>query len=239
MKLLKTLQTLVDKTKELEETVATQTSTIERLTSQLYLDNKDNTDIKQEYQELRDKFVNDLFTRIIVQKALINKEIDLTVSDIWEGNRISVILTDCYTSKQYGYVINLTNSTEVLDKIIKEVNNIVDLDNDNNTITSNLANDITTKLSTINPDLRPATNLSEFLLHYGYIHGYTRSNHYNDTITYEFDYKGKRYTLHPYDTLTQVKHIITDIVNKDLEQLLDNYIKWTTAIANNNNNNKQ
>ena len=42
MKLLKTLQTLVDKTKELEETVATQTSTIERLTSQLYLANKDN-----------------------------------------------------------------------------------------------------------------------------------------------------------------------------------------------------
>ena len=42
MKLLNTLQTLVDKTKELEETVATQTSIIERLTSQLYLANKDN-----------------------------------------------------------------------------------------------------------------------------------------------------------------------------------------------------
>ena len=36
--------------------------------------------------------------------------------------------------------------------------------------------------------LRPATNLSEFLLRYGYIHGYTRSNYYNE-ITYEFDIK--------------------------------------------------
>ena len=39
MKLLKTLQTLVDKTKELEETVATQTSIIERLTTKLDLGN--------------------------------------------------------------------------------------------------------------------------------------------------------------------------------------------------------
>ena len=235
MKLLKTLQTLVDKTKELEETVATQTSTIERLTTKLDLDNKDNTDIKQEYQELRDKFFRTLFSQVVVRNAVVDNKISLRTSDIFAGNHISVILTDCYTSKQYGYVINLTNSTEVLDKIIKEVNNIVDLDNDNNTITSNLANDITTKLSTINPDLRPATNLSEFLLHYGYIHGYTRSNHYNDTTTYEFDYKGKRYTLHQYDTLTQVKYIITDIVNKDLEHLIDNYTDWTIA----NNNNKQ
>ena len=37
-----TNQTLVDKTKELEETVATQTSTIERLTTKLDLANKDN-----------------------------------------------------------------------------------------------------------------------------------------------------------------------------------------------------
>ena len=51
---------LVDKTKELEETVATQTSTIERLTTKLDPANKDTdkTDIKQEYQELRDKFIN-------------------------------------------------------------------------------------------------------------------------------------------------------------------------------------
>lgn len=246
MKLLKTLQTLVDKTKELEETVATQTSTIERLTTKLDLDNKDNTDIKQEYQELRDKFFRTLFSQVVVRNAVVDNKISLRTSDIFAGNHISVILTDCYTSKQYGYVINLTNSTEVLDKIIKEVTSIVDLANDNNTITDTTDNnsyqpivdrmvkDITTKLSTINPDLRPATNLSEFLLHYGYIHGYTRSNYYNE-ITYEFDYKGKRYTLHPYDTLTQVKHIIADIVNKDLEHLLDNYTEWTIAIANNNN----
>lgn len=236
MKLLNTLQTLVDKTKELEETVATQTSTIERLTDELSRGNKDTdkTDIKQEYQGLRDKFINTLFSQVVVRNAVMDNKIILKTSEIFDGNRISVILTNCYTSMQYGYIINLTNSTEVLDKIIKEVTSIVDLDNDNNTITSNLANDITTKLSTINPDLRPATNLSEFLLHYGYIHGYTRSNYYNE-ITYEFDYKGKRYTLHQYDTLTQIKHIITDIVNKDLEHLLDNYTEWTIA----NNNNKQ
>ena len=244
MKLLNTLQTLVDKTKELEETVATQTSTIERLTTKLDLDNKDNTNIKQEYQELRDKFINTLFSQVVVRNAVMDKKISLKTSDIFDGKRISVILTNCYTATQYGYIIDLNNSTEVLDKIIKEVTSIVDLDNDNNTITDTTDNnscqpivdrivkDITTKLSTINPDLRPATNLSEFLLHYGYIHGYTRSNYYNE-ITYEFDYKGKRYTLHQYDTLTQVKHIITDIVNKDLEHLLDNYTEW--AIANNNN----
>ena len=45
----------------------------------------------------------------------------------------------------------------------------------------------------------------------------------------------KRYTLHQYDTLTQVKHIITDVVNKDLVHLLDNYTEWTISIANNNN----
>lgn len=240
MKLLKTLQTLVDKTKELEETVATQTSTIERLTTKLDLDNKDNTDIKQEYQELRDKFINTLFSQVVVRNAVMDNKIILKTSEIFDGNRISVILTDCYTATQYGYIINLTDSTEVLDKIIKEVTSIVDLDNDvvdikQKSDTSNLANDITNKLSTINPDLRPATNLSEFLLHYGYINGYTRSNYYNE-ITYEFDYKGKRYTLHQYDTLTQVKHIITDIVNKDLEHLIDNYTEWTIA---NNNNNKQ
>lgn len=171
MKLLKTLQTLVDKTKELEETVATQTSTIERLTDELSRGNKDTTNA----------------TTWLANKRKFNNPTDNDAVDIKQQSDIS-----------------------------------------------NLANDITTKLSTINPDLRPATNLSEFLLHYGYIHGYTRSNYYNE-ITYEFDYKGKRYTLHPYDTLTQVKYIITDIVNKDLEHLLDNYTDWTTAIANNNN----
>lgn len=174
----------------------------------------------------------------------MDSQIILKTSDIFDGNRISVILTDCNTTMQYGYIINLTNSTETLDKIIKEVNNIVDLaTKDNDTIgdikqksdTSNLTNAITTKLSTINPDLRPATNLLEFLLHYDYIHGYTRSNCYNDTTTYGFDYKGKRYTLYYYDTLPQIKHIITDIVNKDLEHLLDNYTEWTIA----NNNNKE
>lgn len=76
MKLLKTLQTLVDKTKELEETVATQTSTIERLTSQLYLANKDTgkTNIKHEYKEQRDKFVNNIYignTTTLIDKVTL------------------------------------------------------------------------------------------------------------------------------------------------------------------------
>lgn len=142
MKLLKTLQTLVDKTKELEETVATQTSTIERLTDELSRGNKDTdkTDIKQEYQELRDKFFRTLFSQDVVRNAVMDNKIILKTSEIFDGNHISVILTNCYTAMQYGYIINLTNSTEVLNKIIKQVNNIVDLDNDNNTITDTTDN---------------------------------------------------------------------------------------------------
>ena len=238
MKLLNTLQTLVDKTKELEETVATQTSAIERLTTKLDLDNKYNTDIKQEYQELRDKFFRTLFSQVVVRNAVMDNKIILKTSEIFAGNHISVILTDCYTSKQYGYVINLTNSTEVLDKIIKEVNNIVDLDNDSNNDTEDikkqpqpdlkrLAKDITDKLVD--------TILSDFLLDCHYIHGYSRSYNIDANAIYEFDYKGKRHVLYPYDTKTKVNDIIYDIMttsNKGLEQLLDNYIKWTTAKTN-------
>ena len=256
MKLLKTLQTLVDKTKELEETVATQTSTIEQLTTKLDLDNKDTdkTDIKQEYQELRDKFINTLFSQVVVRNAVVDKKISLKTSDIFDGKRISVILTDCNTTMQYGYIINLNNPAGVLLKIIKEVTSIVDNADDSNNDTEDikqqpqpdlkrLAKDITDKLvDTIayyptTTDYLPPIGaiLSDFLLDCHYIHGYSRSYNIDANAIYEFDYKGKRHVLYPYDTKTKVNDIIYDIMttsNKGLEQLLDNYIKWTTAKTN-------
>lgn len=236
MKLLKTLQTLVDKTKELEETVATQTSTIERLTTKPDLANSEHhiaTNSDTECDTTTDtKHLFDTTIQPIIDKGELlqfAERYDYLSTPKEEHQYLPLhlirhIIYAYYIDNQRQFFINVANWLTN--------NSIANIKQTSDTI--KLANDITTKLSTINPDLRPATNLSEFLLHYGYIQGYIRSNYYNE-ITYEFDYKGKRYTLHQYDTLTQVKYIITDIVNKDLEHLLDNYTEWTIA----NNNNKQ
>ena len=244
MKLLKTLQTLVDKTKELEETVATQTSTIERLTDELSRGNKDTdtTNVKQEYQELRDKFINTLFSQVVVRNAVMDKKISLKTSDIFDGKRISVILTDCYTAMQYGYIINLTNSTEVLDKIIKEVTSIVDLDNDNNTITDTTDNNscqpivdrMVKDILSVSKGSRVSPLLA-FLVHYNYIEHYRCNFHWQSDIErykleFTFDYNGKEYKLADNETIDFAKRLLIKLYTNQSDtvrdQLITNFVEW-------------
>ena len=93
MKLLNTLQTLVDKTKELEETVATQTSTIERLTSQLYLANKDNASDNDTKQ-------NDITnaTTWLANKRKFNNPTDNDVVDIKQNSDTDNLANDITTT---------------------------------------------------------------------------------------------------------------------------------------------
>ena len=252
MKLLKTLQTLVDKTKELEETVATQTSTIERLTSQLYLANKDNAsdnDIKQEYQELRDKFINTLYGVSIINNAINNKYIYLYVSDIYAFNRISIHIVrpekeDCYKVEEYGYFINLDNATteipETLDKIVEKVTSIVNLatgnDNDNNhscqPIVDRMIKDIlSVKGSRVSP-------LLAFLVHYHYIEHYRCNFRWQPDIErykleFTFDYNGKEYKLSDNETIDFTKRLLIKLYTTNQsdtvrDQLITNFIEWYT-----------
>ena len=123
MKLLNTLQTLVDKTKELEETVATQTSTIERLTTKLDLatqsteidynpDLKDTDSSPITYMKIREALhvLVPLWKQApYINLVQVNHEFNMQAGTILPFDVDTILVIPSFTKDQYK--VQFTTST--------------------------------------------------------------------------------------------------------------------------------
>lgn len=116
MKLRKTLQTLVDKVTELEETVAIQTGEIERLSMQLDNDTKANTENAEDTYHIMKDFVSQYVPKLnqlptIKQAKLTDRTVYTKHEGIAKG--VSLDITPVTGSKrQFIWAENMTDERQ-------------------------------------------------------------------------------------------------------------------------------